>query len=578
VSVIDPATPWYERWPELEAWELGRFRARGLPAEFDAERRAAGQLVVTTSVRFGGNEVPLRVKYPSEYPELPPQVDGPPGLVKRHQHLFSGNFCLLERVLDDWKAREWGAADLIAEQLTRLLADTEAGPEVVAKAEAPMPEPVSTYFGYANDVAVLIPGEFAVPSGDTGEMKIARATPHLFVVEEVDGKRASDALQEAIAPYERLAGRWLRLDRAPARGSGDGPSVAEWLRDHSPSVLARSIPPKLAGSRRIPTPPPLELVGITFPEEGPGVGESRAGWMFLLIDRTEARIREFLLHAQVVSPEERQRRIPELDGLPERRVVVCGLGSVGGDVALELARAGVGILELVDFDRFEANNTVRHPLGIEYAGQPKSQAVALACRRANPFCEAKPHNLRFGEAVWETGDAPLGRLADLLEDADLVVEATGSHQIGQFLSRIAWDAGVPLVAGWMTDGAYGAELVRIQPYETSCWTCFATKLREGQLPTAERGPETQVVVQGCSHPTTAGAGFDAAETAAMLVRLGIGALKPAGGYQDSDWDYAALSFRRAPNDPQQPRMAVAALTPNEECVLCGPGAGSTQAR
>ena len=572
------ATPWYERWPDLEQWELARFAARELPAEVDGERRAAGQLVVKTSVAFRGNQVALRVKYPSEYPELPPQVDGPPGLLARHQHLFSGNFCLLERVIDDWKAREWGAADLIAEQLTGLLRDTEAGPEVVANAEAPMPEPVSTYFRYVNDVAVLIPAELSAPSGDSGKLRIARASPHLFYVEAVDGSRAGDALPLAIASYETHGARWLRLDRAPTADGGDGPSVAQWLRVHRPDVLARSVPPKLAGSRRIPNPPPLELVGITYPEEGPDVGASRPAWMFLLVDRTEGRTREFLLHAQVVSPEERQRRIPDLDGLSGRGVVVCGVGSVGGEVALELAKAGVGKLDLVDFDRFEANNTVRHPLGVEYAGQPKNQAVAIACRRANPFCEANPHTLRFGEPDWAPGEAPLARLAGLVEDADLVVEATGSHQVAQFLSRIAWEARVPLVAGWMTDGAYGAEVVRVRPSETCCWTCFATRHRAGQLPTAERGPETPVVIQGCSHPTTAGAGFDAVEAAAMLVRLAIGALKPAGGYPDASWDYAAVSFRRLPDDPRRPRMAVAALMPNEECAVCNPDAGSPRAR
>jgi hypothetical protein len=58
------------------------------------------------------------------------------------------------------------------------------------------------------------------------------------------------------------------------------------------------------------------------------------------------------------------------------------------------------------------------------------------------------------------------------------------------------------------------------------------------------------------------------ETAAQLARLAVGTLEPGGGYPDSQWDYAALSFRRAPDDADCPRIATVSLEPDHECATC----------
>jgi hypothetical protein len=561
------AQPWFERWPELLNWELGRFAIRGLPARVDDAQQGRGRLVIATKFPFGSADVELTIAYPSEYPELPPSVATAPGLLERHQHPFGGNFCLLERPLDDWPARDWGAADLVAEQLARLLRDSTKGADAVAAAEAPVPEPITAFFRYARDAAVLLPTAVARPEGDGGTLRIRRATPHIFLVEAADGKQADAEVLQLFPPGETLKVPWRRLDRAPLDGTGDGPSVARWIRQHLTGMLLPRLPPKLrnVGRMRLPT---SELVALLVPEEGPAVGEMRDGWLFVLVDHTVQPAREFLVHAQVISAEERARRIPELEGLGDHHAVVLGAGSLGGDIAIELAKAGMGALEIIDFDRFEFGNTVRHRLDIQYSGLPKSQAVALACRRANPFCAANSAELRFGVDDWLDGEMPLERFTALVSAADVVIDATGSHQIAQFASRVCTDADVPFVAGWLTEGAYGAEIVRIVPGSTCCWTCFATAHRMNRLAAAEAGPPSTIVPQGCGFPTSFGAGFDVAEAAANVARLVVQTLRPDGGYATSSHDYIAISFRRPPNDPTRPRFQTEALSPTQECSQC----------
>jgi molybdopterin/thiamine biosynthesis adenylyltransferase len=571
--VTEPAIPWFERWPDLFEWELARFEARGLAAMIDEQQRQRDRIVVRTTMNFHGGPLNVAVVYPSEYPELPPHVYGPAGLLDRHQHAFGGNFCLLERPLDDWRARDWGAADLIAEQLTRLLRDSEAGPAVVKAAEAPVPEPITAFYRYARDTAVLVPAELSTPTGDAGMLRVRRSTANIFIVEAGDGAKANPSLLGLFPPGPILKVPWRRIDDAPTDGAGDGPSLARWIRQHLTGMLLPPLPPKLKAAKRLSV-PQQEMVALLVPEEGPRVGETRDAWVFVLVDHSEGTLREFLIHPQVVSREERTRRTPELTGLADCHAVVLGGGSLGGDVAIEFAKAGVGKLDVVDCDRFEFGNTVRHRLDLQYCGLPKSQAVALACRRANPFTEANGIDLRFGADDWLEGEMPLERLHELAAAADIVIDATGSHQIAQFASRVCSETDTPLVAGWLTEGSYGAEAVRIVPGRTRCWTCFAEDHRAGVLLIAEAGPPSNVVPQGCGFPTTTGAGFDAVEAAIQITRLAVQTLVPDGGYPNAEHDHVAISFRRSTDDPTYPRFATEQLPPTPDCAQCHAPAGA----
>jgi len=566
---------WFERWPELLEWELDRFATRGIEVEVDLEARAAGRLLVCCQARFRGEPVAIEVRYPSEYPELPPLVFGPPGLMDRHQHLFGGNFCLLERPLDDWPAGSWGAADLIAERLAALFRDTEAGPDAVRAGEAPTPEPVSRYFEAANDASVMLAEEVRPGNGDQGMLRVRRCAPHMFVVTECDGRPLSDHLAGLFSAGEEIPVPWLRLSSPPPGPSGA--EVARWLTDERPGLLAAELPARLANSKRVKQPPRLELCALVFPEEGPETGELHDGYLFLLVERRPEQKVVALLRAQSLSRTERGRRAPELAGLESRRVLVVGAGTLGGDIAVELAKAGLGHLEIVDYDMLELGNLMRHRLGLDYAGTAKARALALAARRANPFCTATATEVQLGAVEW-SGQSSLQTLEGGVRAADLVIDASGSHQLAKLLARLAEESGKPLLSAWMSEGFWGAEIARIRPDQTMCWNCFVALQRRGELASAEAGPPEQVVAEGCSQPTTAGAGFDAAEASAVATRLAVQTLQPAGGYPDSTWDHAVLNFRREADDLEVPRVITESLAGGGDCESCRVAVGSVSGR
>ena len=80
------------------------------------------------------------------------------------------------------------------------------------------------------------------------------------------------------------------------------------------------------------------------------------------------------------------------------RVAVCGLGGLGSNVAIALARSGVGTLDLYDFDRVDITNLNRQQYEVSQLGMLKTQALPENLARIAPFCQVNATTLRISEA------------------------------------------------------------------------------------------------------------------------------------------------------------------------------------
>ncbi len=71
------------------------------------------------------------------------------------------------------------------------------------------------------------------------------------------------------------------------------------------------------------------------------------------------------------------------------QVAIAGLGGLGSNIAILLARTGVGKLFLVDFDTVEPSNLNRQNYYIEHLGLPKTQALKQQIQQINPFIKVQ---------------------------------------------------------------------------------------------------------------------------------------------------------------------------------------------
>lgn len=99
--------------------------------------------------------------------------------------------------------------------------------------------------------------------------------------------------------------------------------------------------------------------------------------------------------------------------LSQACVGIVGLGGLGSNVAVFLARAGVGRLVLVDFDAVDATNLNRQHYFGRHLGHPKAWALADQLLDVNPYLSYEPHVTRVDAS----------NVQRLFGTCDVVVEA-----------------------------------------------------------------------------------------------------------------------------------------------------------
>ncbi len=80
--------------------------------------------------------------------------------------------------------------------------------------------------------------------------------------------------------------------------------------------------------------------------------------------------------------------------LKQGRVAIAGLGGLGSNIAVMLARIGVGQLLLVDFDIVEPSNLNRQSYYIRHLGMPKTLALKEQLAEINPFIRVETQTIR----------------------------------------------------------------------------------------------------------------------------------------------------------------------------------------
>lgn len=76
---------------------------------------------------------------------------------------------------------------------------------------------------------------------------------------------------------------------------------------------------------------------------------------------------------------------------------IAGLGGLGSNIAVMLARTGIGRLKLVDFDRVDLSNLNRQVYDIRHLGMKKTEALSQRLREINPYIELETCDCRVTE-------------------------------------------------------------------------------------------------------------------------------------------------------------------------------------
>ena len=106
-------------------------------------------------------------------------------------------------------------------------------------------------------------------------------------------------------------------------------------------------------------------------------------------------------------------------------VAICGLGGLGSNIAIALARAGIGRLILIDFDRVDITNLHRQQYKAEQIGMYKTVALAENLKEIAPYISLEIHTERITE----------DNAVTLLQDADIICEAFDNAECKAMLTN-----------------------------------------------------------------------------------------------------------------------------------------------
>jgi adenylyltransferase/sulfurtransferase len=171
------------------------------------------------------------------------------------------------------------------------------------------------------------------------------------------------------------------------------------------------------------------------------------------------------------------------------RVLIVGCGAIGGVVAEQLARAGVGILRIADRDVVELTNLQRQVLFDESnarEGLPKAIAAARRLASLNSYVSIEPHVV----------DVDGEKVELLVDEVQLIIDGTDNVETRYPINDVSVKRSIP----WVYGACVGTEgrVLAIRPGNGPCLRCiFPDPPHPGELPTCDTagvlGPAAAVV-------------------------------------------------------------------------------------
>ena len=160
--------------------------------------------------------------------------------------------------------------------------------------------------------------------------------------------------------------------------------------------------------------------------------------------------------------------------LMDTHILVFGCGAIGGNIAMELAMAGIGHISLYDYDIVDESDISRHIFyRDQYLGQPKVKALEAELKAVNSEIQVVTYN----DSMKPTSD-----IEKIIETADFIVNTLDEPYIGYTASKISRIC-VKHKKPHFIAGGFDAHLSStgelIIPYVTPCVECYADHFKVG---------------------------------------------------------------------------------------------------
>ena len=229
---------------------------------------------------------------------------------------------------------------------------------------------------------------------------------------------------------------------------------------------------------------------------------------------------------------------PDAEILKGHSVVLFGAGALGGHVAVTLAESGLDSLRIVDRELLSPGNVVRHVSGHDRVGGPKVNCVEAAIGNHAPWTRV--------ESIAPPTD-PYGshEIVQLIESADVVIDATGNDAFVPPVARVAQELGKPLVSGALFRGGF---IGRVQRKALETDSSIFDRPESSDYPTIPPGDSKVDLAEpdlGCSAPVNNAPPASVLACASLIAQAAIDVLTERYELEDEVIDV----YRPLPESP-----------------------------
>jgi len=158
------------------------------------------------------------------------------------------------------------------------------------------------------------------------------------------------------------------------------------------------------------------------------------------------------------------RHTPKVhEALKKGRVAIAGAGGLGSNIAISLARVGVGHIKIMDFDVVEPSNLNRQQYYIRHIGMKKVDALKELLKEINPFIEVEVKDVKIEKE----------NIEELFKDVDIVIEAFDNPVykailVGEVLKKFKE---TKVISGSGMAGFYSNNIIKTKKINNRLYMC-----------------------------------------------------------------------------------------------------------
>ncbi|MFA0431703.1 ThiF family adenylyltransferase [Vibrio cyclitrophicus] len=295
----------------------------------------------------------------------------------------------------------------------------------------------------------------------------------------------------------------------------------------------------------------------------------------ILTDRTDWQLKFFLLNRH--NKEYLLERGGASLSINNKTVAVVGCGSVGSEVAMLIAKSGVGAIKLIDGDSLDAENIYRHSLGGRYLNFKPSAKDGIVRKFSKVSALESEIKTNIPHIHIDTFQYPLSdhNVKSIMRGVDIVIVAIGDPSISLLLNRSLKEHQFNnVIFCWNEPDGYGGHSVTSN-LDQVCLECI---LYKGSDPSTsihlvEFGQPISKNLTGCAGVFTPFSYLDSTKTASIAAQQAITFLT-SGNMEPKVTSWKGIdkgSLQTTNRFESMALMEEMSLTKNDECRCCDSG-------